>query len=907
MGRIQSTTGLTTGIDIQGIVTKLMQIESIPRDALATRQASLKAQQAAVTDLTAVAIGVQLSIRRLSKPELFSTTKIASSNPSLLTATSTATVAPGQYQFVPARLAQASHSISSGVASSDALLGEGSLSFRFGGQIDTAVSLSELNGGAGVPRGQIRITDRSGATGVIDLRYAQTIDDVLTAINESGTVSVEATAQGDRLVITDRSGGTSNLRVQEVGGGTTAAGLGLAGINVSADSANGQDIVALFEGIQLSRLRDGNGLSLRPAVPELSITYRDGSTQSIDLDPIGSPTPRTLGDVLDVLNAADPAKLEAKISADGERIELADLTSGGGNFIVASAAGGTIAEELGLAASVASNTVTGSRIVSGLKTTLITSLSGGDGLGTLGTIALTDRSGATAAVDLSTAETLDDVIDAINDAGLDITASYNDARNGLKLTDTSGETTSKLIVADGDANNAATKLGIVANVAANSINSGPLERQSVGRSTLLSSYNGSTGVQQGSFKITNSLGATTTVNLATLKPKTVGDIIDAINSRNINVTAQINAAGDGIELVDGANGTGKLTVADQGTSRAAADLHLAGEATGTTLNGSTTIKIDVSNTDTLDSVIQKINALKVGVTAGVLNDGNGSLPAHLSLLSSVTGSAANLQIDGSSLGLSFRELTKAQDAVLQLGSSATTGTLLSSSSNNFKDIVPGLNVSLAGAGTEVVTVTASQTAESSASALQLFVDQYNKLRDKLDNYTNYNAVDGTAGVLFGSGEALRLDSDLARAVGGIYFNSGTVRSLAELGVTTSEDGKLVFDKSRFEAAYNNNPADITEFFSDETRGFAQLTDKLMESLVGKDDSMLLTRFESLQRQVDTYTNDIEKWGLRLVKVQDRLLNQFYRMESIVTSIRNNLTAVSQIQYISPVSSSSSSS
>ncbi len=906
MGRIQSSTGLTTGIDIQGIVTKLMQIESIPRDALTTRQASLKAQQAAVTDLTAVAIGVQLSIRRLSKPELFTTTKIASSNPSMLTANSTATVAPGQYQFVPARLAQASHAISSGVAASDDLLGEGSLSFRFGGQIDTAVSLSELNGGAGVPRGQIRVTDRSGATGVIDLRYAQNIDDVLTAINESGTVSVEATAQGDRLVITDRSGGTANLRVQEVGGGTTAAGLGLAGINVAADTANGQDIVKLFEGIQLNRLRDGNGLSLRPAVPELSITYRDGSTKSIDLDPTGSPTPRTLGDILDVLNAADPTKLEAKISADGERIELTDLTSGGGNFIVASAAGGTIAEELGLAASVASNTLTGSRIVSGLKTTLITSLSGGDGLGTLGTIALTDRSGATVTVDLSTAETLDDVIDAINDAGLDITATYNDARNGLKLTDTSGATTGNLIVADGDANNAATKLGLAANVAATSINSGALQRQSVGRATLLSSYNGSKGVSQGSFKITNSLGATGTVNLTTLKPKTVGDIIDAINGLNINVTAQINAAGDGIELVDGANGTGKLTVADQGTGRAAADLHLAGEATGTTLNGSTTITINVTNTDTLESVIEKINDLKVGVTAGVLNDGSGSLPAHLSLLSSVTGSAASLQIDGSGLGLSFRELTKAQDAVLQLGSSATTGTLIASASNSYKDIVPGLNVSLAGAGTDVVTVTASQTGESAASALQLFVDQYNKLRTKLDTYTNYNVVDGTVGALFGSSEALRLDSDLARAVGGTYFNGGTVRSLAQLGVTPGEDGKLTFDKSLFEAAYNDNPADITEFFSDETRGFAQLTDKLMESLVGKDDSVLITRFESLQRQVDTYTNDIEKWGLRLTKIQERLFNQFFQMESIVTSIRNNLTAISQIQYISPVSSSSNS-
>src|SRR5262249_52717939 len=147
----------------------------------------------------------------------------------------------------------------------------------------------------------------------------------------------------------------------------------------------------------------------------------------------------------------------------------------------------------------------------------------------------------------------------------------------------------------------------------------------------LSSYNGGQGVAKGTFKITNSLGATGTINLSTLKPQTIGDVIDAINALGLHVTASINDAGDGIKLVDSAGGSGTLTVADQGAGKAAANLHLAGSATGTTLDGSTTIKIDVTNTDTLDSVVKKINDLGVGVTASVLNDGSGSLPAHLSL------------------------------------------------------------------------------------------------------------------------------------------------------------------------------------------------------------------------------------------------------------------------------------
>jgi len=121
-------------------------------------------------------------------------------------------------------------------------------------------------------------------------------------------------------------------------------------------------------------------------------------------------------------------------------------------------------------------------------------------------------------------------------------------------------------------------------------------------------------------------------------------------------------------------------------------------------------------------------------------------------------------------------------------------------------------------------------------------------------------------------------------------------------VTTGEDGKLTFDKSRFQAAYAANPDDVQDFFTQDDRGFAIQTDSLLESLVGKDNSLLVNRLDSLQRQVDNYDTDINHWNDRLAKIQDRLLNEFYLMESIVTSIKNNLSAISQIQYISPITS-----
>ena len=160
--------------------------------------------------------------------------------------------------------------------------------------------------------------------------------------------------------------------------------------------------------------------------------------------------------------------------------------------------------------------ITGSRILSGAKTVLLSDLNGGKGLGTLGKIQLTDRAGNSATVDLDPcAETLEDVINAINASGLQITAQVNDAGNGIEFVDTSGQTTSNLKVENfADGTTTADKLfGSAVDVAANSANSGDMHLHSSDLNTKLADLNGGAGVTKGKFKITNSLGVTGTVNI----------------------------------------------------------------------------------------------------------------------------------------------------------------------------------------------------------------------------------------------------------------------------------------------------------------------------------------------------------------------------------------------------------
>ncbi len=65
MGQIQSSVGLISGIGIEDTINKLLEVSARPRDRLVQRNKELQSQQAAITELLALAIGVQISSDRL--------------------------------------------------------------------------------------------------------------------------------------------------------------------------------------------------------------------------------------------------------------------------------------------------------------------------------------------------------------------------------------------------------------------------------------------------------------------------------------------------------------------------------------------------------------------------------------------------------------------------------------------------------------------------------------------------------------------------------------------------------------------------------------------------------------------------------------------------------------------------
>ena len=898
MGRIQSSVGLISGLDSQAIISQLVSVSAQPRDRLISRTQSLQNEQVAITELTALVIGIQIGASALSRTDSFRQVSATSSQPNVISAVASSDAAPGSYAFRAISTAQTAVATSNAFTSSESTLSAGDVTIRAGGFLDASARLDGLRGGAGVAGGRIEITDRTGQSRQVDLRFSSTIDDVVRAINSTEGLQVTASIEGDRLALADTSGADdSNLIVQDVDGGRTATDLGLAGINVAAGSATGEDLAFLTQSTRLSSLRDGQGVRFGSG-DDFQFSLADGSVLTLDAN--AESEIATIGQLLDRINEIDPGKLSAAIAADGDSLEITDLTSGGNAFEISSPTG-NLASDLGLDTEAVAGLVSGQRIQNSLSGPLLSSLAGGRGIGELGLIDIQNRNGVSTQVDLSSANTVQDIIRLVNESNSGVSASLNENKTGIVLRDTTGATSNDLVVSSADANSSAEKLNLDATVSTSSIDSGSLEFQFIGENTLLSDLDQGRGITSGSIRITDSSGASSAVSLSTGDLSTLGDLIDAINELGIGVTAQINDAGDGIAIIDTAGGTDTLTITDVGNGEAAKRLGIDGTASAQTIGGqlengivgSANVVISIDDSTTLADFVSSINEDQSLGTASLLNAGPNSI--RLLFSSSTSGGIGRIRIDGGETGLAFTQSSNARDAVIAVGTTDSFGgTLIRSNTNQFSDIVGGLDLEIKGTSDSEVNVNVTESNSQLARNLQSFVDQFNRVIDRTQSLTSFNAETNEVGLLFGKSEVLRVELGLSRLINRQSFHSGEIRSIAQLGVRFNDQGKLIFDEEKLNDALSANPADVEAFFADESRGFAAKAKEITESLAGVGSSVLLGRNDAIQRQIETNNSRIEAFNLRLDRETTRLQKQFLQMEQALARLQDSQSRISQL-------------
>lgn len=917
MGRLQSSVGLVTGTNIQSTVDQLIAISGRSRDRVVARTETLQREQTAIADLTATVIGVQLAGNRLSNASAFQAKQATSSNAESLSVAAGRGAAPAEHVVRTLQTA-ATHTVRSRQrfeSTSEALGLSGQLRVNpTGGFIDGSADLSKLNNGRGVEAGQIRITDRSGESAVIDLSSARTIDDVLTAINDAD-IDVRATTENGAIKLVDETGRTeSNLRVEQLGDAETAADLGLFGIDDAADSVVGLDFelpagVESLRGTALSKLGGGNGIG---TLGNLDITLSDGSSASIDLS-----AATTTSDVIDAIEGSG-LSLIVRYNDARNGLQIRDVSGGNGNLTISSS--DSTADAIGLAADTTDDIVVGRNLnrQTVTESTLLADLNQGDGV--TGSFTIRDSRGSLSAVNVrgSGITTVGELIERINSLSVDVTASINETGDGIQIVDNAAGSET-LTITDVGTGTAARDLGVA----------GTATTQTIAGSSVSALVGSQAGVieigatdsladvveklnesgRYGEASIQSNDDGTFSLRIRSNRGGEQGRF--AINSTGFSFDLQTEARGrdaliavatdqglerfltssDGVFTIDG---TGTQTELVTNATRLT---DLAGGASGgsftlTDSDGRTSaINITTQGITTVGGLIEAINRLNIGVQASINDDGTGITVVD------TAGGDEDFVIRDVGNAIAARSLGIAGTATTTTVDGAEVRSLTGPAERSTTNESSGLTFTLRNLTDSPITVSVTEDTSGVETATRTFVDQYNRLIDRLDSLTFFNADTNEVGLLFGSNEAQRITSGFSRLLSGAINGAGPLRSIGQVGISFGEGGKLQLDQARLSEALTERREDVQAFFATEGTGLANRINVLSERIAGVDNGLLLTRTDTIGTQIQRNTAQVDTLNSRLERERERLLNQFFATETAISRLQSNQSAIGQIERI----------
>ncbi|MBL0727677.1 flagellar filament capping protein FliD [Piscinibacter sp. HJYY11] len=401
----------------------------------------------------------------------------------------------------------------------------------------------------------------------------------------------------------------------------------------------------------------------------------------------------------------------------------------------------------------------------------------------------------------------------------------------------------------------------------------------------------------------NTWGATTAVSsdagvrVGTSDGAPVGNY--AIEVRSL--AAAQSAATAGYESADALVGAGTLRV----------EIGSFGQAGFAPQPNLDAINIDISATDTLTTVRNKINAAGAGVSAIIVNDATG---ARIIISSTNPGSNSVFRTsgDGGAAAFAFEPgLDPSLNAMSQTQAAADAqlrinGLDVISPTNTLTDVVQGLTINLLQPTTGTAQVTVSQDNDALKKSVDTFVESYNALAKMLRTQTKYDESTKTAGSLQGDSTAVGLQRQLRNLLTSETPASSVYPTINALGMTLQTDGSLKVDATRLTAALNTNPAEVRRLFSAYTprvnendpdvNGIAKRLSLFADKVLGVDGSLtsktegLNTSLKLNQKRQDELTDRLALTEARLRAQYTSLDTNMAKMSALNSYITNQVAA-----------------
>ncbi|MNU97740.1 flagellar filament capping protein FliD [Aeromonas media] len=387
---------------------------------------------------------------------------------------------------------------------------------------------------------------------------------------------------------------------------------------------------------------------------------------------------------------------------------------------------------------------------------------------------------------------------------------------------------------------------------------------------------------------------------------------DAFNKRAVNITQDKDNPILKIESKAGAsNGQYNITVNKlattskfEGTFDSSTALLATEDGTLTLTAGDKKFTVEVKAGDSLQTIRKKINnnGDNFGLTANIINTADGK--AKLVMDSGVSGTGKDLQITGSTAGITnfASSLTKTQSA--SNAEITVDGSPLSSDTNTFDGTIIGLKVTVlresdkdTDGNVKSNKVDVATDKDGIRTMVKSFIDGYNTLVSKADVLGKRNSI--VAGQSQDDGGALAGDSVTRSVVNQMSSllitpsdNSNVFDTIFQLGVKMDNKGVLSLDSEKFDEALDKNFEQVVAIFGGENGVASKLATSLED--YSKTGGLLAQREDSLNSDLRTLAQKESDASAQLVKYEASLRARYGGLDTLLAKMNQSASYLSLI-------------
>lgn len=316
-------------------------------------------------------------------------------------------------------------------------------------------------------------------------------------------------------------------------------------------------------------------------------------------------------------------------------------------------------------------------------------------------------------------------------------------------------------------------------------------------------------------------------------------------------------------------------------------------STGLAITTSTgTINVTAASTS-LDDVAAAINGAGAGVTATKVQagtDGSGNPLYRLQLQSTSTGasSAYSITAGGQDIiaGLGGTNLTQAADAQITLWAGTSAAQAVTSSTNTFATVLPGVTLAVKGLSSGAISLDVSQDTQADASTVQGLVTSVQNILALVQQGSSAStSTDPTSGATTTNLGPFTTDSTVRTAAQDLtdaltLDANGT--SLSSIGINLDENGNITFDSSTFQTAMTNDPAGTQSLLATVTSRVSQVATNVSDPTAGS----LSTEISGEKDTIAAMQQKSTDMATLLTQKQTQLEQQFSYMETMISQINS---------------------